>query len=126
LLFPIESSTVTVWPISKYIGIVEGEIFLTDGYRLRLREEIDFAEGLIVSYGYEAYHGDQRLYWYDDFPHPNDPTLASSYPHHKHIPPNIKRNRIPAPTISFHRPNLIEVLRELETLIRRSETKEKK
>ncbi|MGQ9626402.1 MAG: toxin-antitoxin system TumE family protein [Anaerolineae bacterium] len=30
--------------------------------------------------------GRERLYWYDDFPHPNDPILASTFPHHKHIP----------------------------------------
>ena len=34
------------------------------------REELDFADGLITSYGYEVYRGTERLYWYDDFPHP--------------------------------------------------------
>lgn len=79
--FGVKRSTVTVWSISKYMGVVEGEIFLDGGYRLRIREEIDFAAGLIVSYGYEVYRGHQRLYWYDDFPHPNDPELAETYPH---------------------------------------------
>ena len=111
--FAVKRSTVTVWSISKYMGVVEGEIFLEDGYRLRIREEIDFAAGLIVSYGYEAYQGDKRLYWYDDFPHPNDPTLAETYPHHKHIPPNIKQNRVPAPNIKFDRPNLAGLLEEI-------------
>ena len=82
-----------------------------------MREEIDFDELLITSYGYEVYRGTEKLYWYDDFPHPNVPTLASTHPHHKHIPPNIKRNRIPAPGISFKRPNLPIIIQELEDLI---------
>ena len=36
--------------------------------RLRMREEIDFDAGIITSYGYEVYQGEERLYWYDDFP----------------------------------------------------------
>lgn len=113
----VKSSTVTVWSVSRYTGIAEGEIFLTDEYRLRMREELDFDEGIITSYGYEIYRGDERLFWYDDFPHPNDPTLASTHPHHKHIPPNIKRNRIPAPNISFSKPNLPKLIQEIEGLI---------
>lgn len=116
----VERSTVTVWSISKYTGIAEGEVFLTDEYRLRMREEIDFDEGIITSYGYEVYQGDDRLYWYDDFPHPNDSTLASTHPHHKHVSPDIKHNRIPAPSISFSRPNLPDLLLEIEELINRN------
>jgi hypothetical protein len=113
----VESSTLSVWSASSYTGIAEGEIFFSDKFRLRIREELDFDAGLITSYGYEVYQGAEKLYWYDDFPHPNDPTLASTYPHHKHIPPNIKRNRIPAPKISFARPNLPTLIEEIETLI---------
>ncbi len=116
----IERSTVTVWSVSKYTGIAEGEIFLINEYRFRMREEIDFDEGLITSYGYEVYRGDNRLYRYDDFPHPNDSSLASTHPHHKHVPPDIKHNRKPAPAISFSRPNLPELLREIEELIKSS------
>ena len=74
---------------------------------------------MIVSYGYEAYCGNERLYWYDDFPHPSDPTLAKTHPHHKHVPPNIKRNRIPAPNMKFERPNLDELLKEINEIRRR-------
>ena len=111
-----ERSTVAVWSTSPYTGIAEGEIFFARNFRLRIREEIDFAEALIVSYGYEVYRGDEKLYWYDDFPHPDDPTLASTFPHHKHVPPNIKRNRIPAPKLSFTEPNLPFLIQEVETL----------
>jgi hypothetical protein len=114
---PIERSTVTVWSASPYTGVAEGEVFFANNLRLRIREELDFDAGLITAYGYEVYRGTDRLYWYDDFPHPNDSTLASTFPHHKHVPPNIKRNRIPAPEISFTEPNLPVLIQEIEALI---------
>jgi len=107
-------STVRVWSDSPYTGIAEGEVFFSNGIRLRLREELDFDAGIITSYGYEVYRGLERLYWYDDFPHPKDPNLASTFPHHKHVPPDIKHNRISAPEISFNRPNLPVLIREIE------------
>lgn len=110
----VKNSTLTAWSDSPYTGIAEGDVFFTNGLRLRVREELDFGDGIIMSYGYEVYQGAERLYWYDDFPHPNDPGLLSSYPHHKHIPPNIKHNRIPAPKISFTRCNLPVLIQEIE------------
>jgi hypothetical protein len=113
----VTRSTVTVWSVSPFTGIAEGEIFFSGGFRLRIREELDFDDKLISSYGYEGYREAEKLYWYDDFPHPNDPTLASTHPHHKHVPPNIKRNRIPAPGLSFTQPNLPQIVEEIEALI---------
>lgn len=110
-------TTVAVWSDSPFTGTAEGEVFFNDGLRLRLREEIDFDAGLIAAYGYEVYRHDERLYWYDDFPHPNDPLLASTLPHHKHIPPDIKHHRIPASNIAFHRPNLPVLLEEIVQLL---------
>ena len=112
----VERSTVRVWSDSPYTGVAEGEVFFSNNIRLRLREELDFYAGLITSYGYEVYRRSERLYWYDDFPHPNDPNLASAFPHHKHMPPDIKHNRIPAPEISFSRPNLLVLVREIEDI----------
>ena len=109
-------STVVVWPASPYTGTAEGEVIFVHGIRLRMREELDFADGLITSYGYEVYRGDERLYWYDDFPHPQDMSLAATFPHHKHVPPNIKHHRIPAPEMSFTRPNLPALFQEIEAL----------
>jgi len=114
----VERSTVVVWSDSPYTGVAEGEVHFSNGVRLRLREELDFEANLIASYGYEVYQDDERLYWYDDFPHPNDPDLASTFPHHKHVPPNIKHNRIIAPEISFTQPNLPVLLNEIEGLIK--------
>jgi hypothetical protein len=113
----VERSTITSWSVSPYTGITEGELFFRGGFRLRMREEVDFAEQIITSYGYEVYREAEKLYWYDDFPHPNDPTLASTHPHHKHVPPNIKRNRIPAPNMSFTVPNLPQIIQEVESLL---------
>jgi hypothetical protein len=110
----VASSTVSVWSDSPYTGIAEGEVLFVNGLRLRMREEVDFDAGLIISYGYEVYRGEERLYWYDDFPHPNDPTLASTMPHHKHIPPDIKHHRVPAPNMSFIQPNLPALVEEIE------------
>jgi hypothetical protein len=110
-------STVVVWSASPYTGVAEGEVFFIRGFRLRMREELDFLEGLITSYGYEVYREERRLYWYDDFPHPEELHLAASFPHHKHVPPHIKRHRIPAPELCFDRPNLPFVVQEIEHLI---------
>ena len=112
----VKSSTVVVWSDSPYTGVAEGEVIFTNGLRLRVREEVDFDAGIIISYGYEVYRGEERLYWYDDFPHPNDPALASTIPHHKHIQPDIKHNRIPVPNMSFERPNLPVLIQEIEEL----------
>ena len=112
----VEHSTVAVWSESRYTGVAEGEVFFTNGIRFRLREELDFDAGLITAYGYEVYRGTERLYWYDDFPHPSDASLASTFPHHKHVPPDIKHHRVPAPEMSFIQPNLSVLLDEIEDL----------
>jgi hypothetical protein len=112
----VQRSTVVVWSASPYTGIAEGEVFFSHGFRLRLREELDFDASLITAYGYEVYGGEERLYWYDDFPHPHDPTLAATFPHHKHVPPDMKRNRVPAPEMSFTSPNLPRLIQEIEKL----------
>ena len=71
----VERSTVVVWSNSPYTGTAEGEVWFKGNVRLRMREELDFDSELITSYGYEVYRGGEKLYWYDDFPHPQDPLL---------------------------------------------------
>ena len=63
----VKRSTVVVWSESSYTGIAEGEVFFANGIWLRMREELDFDVGLITSYGYEIYRGEEQLYWYDTF-----------------------------------------------------------
>jgi len=68
----------------------------------------------IVKYGYEIWHGDTIICWYDSQPPPNDPTLAETMPHHKHVHPNIKHNRIPAPAMTLRQPGIPRLIEEVE------------
>ena len=43
----VERSAVAVWSESPYTGIAEGDVIFSSGFRLRMREEIDFDAGLI-------------------------------------------------------------------------------
>jgi len=101
------------------MATLQGELSFAQGYRVTIRERLSFDTGTmkIEFYGYELWHGADKISWYDAQPHPNTPSLASTHPHHKHIPPNIKRNRIPAPMMRFTRPNLSALIHEIEKLI---------
>ena len=72
---------------------------------------------LIDWYGYEVWRGSEKLYWYDCQPHPDDPSLVSSFPHHKHVPPDIKQNRVPAPEMSFSGASLPSLVGKIERLV---------
>lgn len=112
----VTRSTVIVWSDSPFSGVAEGEVFFSNGIRLRMREELDFDAALIAAYGNEVNRGAERLFWYDDFPHPGDASLASTFPHHKHVPPDLRHHRVPAPNMSFNRPNLAGLVAEIEAL----------
>jgi hypothetical protein len=68
----------------------------------------------ILNYSYELYRAGEKILWYDHCEHPHIPELASTYPHHKHVLPDVKHNRIPAPAISFTHPNLPSLIAEVE------------
>lgn len=115
--FPfIRRSTLVVVRRGPLAATVQGEIELQHGFRLHVREHLIFTQspGIIRSYGYEIWRGEQLLYWYDSQPHPHHPELASTHPHHKHIHPDIKHNRIPAPGLSFDQPNIPFLLEEID------------
>jgi hypothetical protein len=116
----IRQSTVTLVRLGASLGRVGGEVTFDRGFRLAVRERILFERLPVVidSYGYEVWRENAKLFWYDSQPHPNDLALQASHPHHKHIPPNIKNNRIPAPQLHFDRPNLIFLIGEVEGLMR--------
>jgi len=109
----ISFSTLVLKSLGATIGRVEGEIHFPNQIRLKLFELIDFAKNRIVTYTYEVYRAEERLYWYDPMEHPEDRDLAASYPHHKHIQPDIKHHRIPAPELSFQLTNLDVIIREI-------------
>lgn len=115
-LYPsIVYTTLVVIRHSARQATVTGEVAFADAYRLVVSERLDFADQVIRirHYGYEVWHGKEKLYWYDSQAHPNDPTLAATHPHHKHVPPDIKHNRIPAPGLSFTQPNLTFLIQEI-------------
>jgi len=47
----VEHSTVAVWSTSPYTGVAEGEVFFVQGFRLRMREELDLRQGLLLRMG---------------------------------------------------------------------------
>ncbi len=118
--FPsVRRSTVTFIRRGAALARVAGELDFDHDIRLVVRERLVYHRlpAVIDWYGYEVWRGSEKLYWYDSQPHPNDPILQSTYPHHKHIPPDIKHHRIPAPKMRFSQPNLPALIHEIETLI---------
>jgi len=109
----ISFSTLVLKSLGATIGKVEGEIHFQNQIRLKVLELIDFAKNRIATYTYEVYRAEERLYWYDPMEHPKDRDLAASYTHHKHIQPDIKHHRIPAPELSFQLTNLDVIIREI-------------
>ena len=83
---------------------VRGEIIFSGGVRLIVAERLMLDAGIlrIVTYGYEVWRAAEKLYWYDSQSHPDDPTLATTLPHHKHVPPDTKHHRLPAAALSFN------------------------
>jgi len=114
----VKRSTITFIRIGASLAKITGELFFDNDIRLVVRERVLYHRLPVVLdwYGYEIYRGDEKLYWYDSQPHPNEESLKSTHPHHKHIPPDIKHNRIPAPEMSFTRPNLPSLIAEIEFL----------
>ncbi len=119
----IRRSTVTFVRRGISLARVTGELYFDYEIRIVVRERVLYHRlpAMLDWYGYEVWQSDQKLFWYDPQPHPHIPDLQSTHPHHKHIPPDIKRNRIPAPGMSFTEPNLPLVIREVEELIEKME-----
>lgn len=115
--FPsIVYSTLLVVRRGAAIALVRGEVIFSGGVRLVMSERLMLADGVIhiVSYGYEVWRGAEKLYWYDSQPHPDNAALGSTHPHHKHVPPDIRHHRLPAPGLSFRSPNLPFLIAEIE------------
>ena len=106
---------------------VIGELHFDYNIRMVVRERLvfDCFPAIIDWYGYEVWQNEDKLYWYDSQPHPDVPTLQSTNPHHKHIPPNPKHNRIPTSDMNFNKPNLPFLIREIEILMQKKENKSK-
>jgi len=115
----IREATLTVIRQASNVATVEGALYFDAGVRLQVVEVVrfDVIPPRLSRYGYEIWRNNEKLYWYDPQGHPNDPTLAATHPHHKHIPPDIKHHRIPAPGLSFTEPNLPFLICEIAALI---------
>lgn len=119
--FPsIRRSTLTFVRLGASLARVVGELFFDSDFHVVVRERFVYHRlpAVLDWYGYEVWRGDEKLYWYDPQPHPNDPELQSTHPHHKHVPPDIKHQRIPAPGMSFDQPNLPLVIEEVQRLVK--------
>lgn len=114
----IQVSTLVVVRRGALQSTVTGDLIFANRYKLAIRERVSAEFGVVAleRYSYEGWHELEILYWYDSQPHPDNPTLASTHPHHKHIPPDIKHNRIPAPELSFTRPNVPFLIGEIEEM----------
>ena len=114
----IMQSTVVLTRRGATFARVSGGLVFANDLRLEIVERLVFDRLplRIDGYGYEVWRGAEKLYWYDSQPHPNDAALQSTHPHHKHIPPDIKHNRVPAPYLSFDTPNLPFLIGEIVTL----------
>ena len=112
--FPtVEKSTLRFFSTSAAAGMLKGTIWFRNGLRLKVVEVIDFAVREILDYSYTVYQGQHKIAWYDPQPHPEDLSLAETFPHHKHVLPNIRKNRKPAPGINFDHLNLRRVIEEI-------------
>lgn len=111
----LTSSTLVFMRRGASLARVSGELYCSNNIFLRVLERLVFDRLplTIDGYGYEVWRGEEKLYWYDSQPHPNEPSLQLNHPHHKHIPPDIKHNRIPAPNLSFNQPNLPFLIEEM-------------
>jgi hypothetical protein len=109
-------TTLTVIHRGQNVAELRGDVEFEGALRLGVREYLrfDLEPPRLLQYSYEVWRGDEKLYWYDSQPHPDDAVLTRTYPHHKHIPPNIKHNRVPAPDLSFTRLNLPFLIEEIE------------
>jgi hypothetical protein len=110
----VRRSTLVLASIGSTLAKLEGQVIFESDVVLDVWELVDFAAGRIRNYSYEIYHASEKIAWYDPFEHPHIAELASTYPHHKHILPDLKHNRIPAPGISFGQPNLPTLIEEIE------------
>jgi hypothetical protein len=109
----VMSSTLALAPIGATLAKLEGHVQCQGEICLEVWELIDFAARRIRSYSYEVYRDNEKICWYDSWAHPEIPALAPTFPHHKHIPPNLRDHRVPAPGISFESPNLDVVLNDV-------------
>lgn len=108
----VTSSSLRLYTRSSDTAVVRGSIHFVNGLELRVFEVLDFVAANISYYSYTVFHAGERVRWYDPQPHPEVIELQTTFPHHRHEPPDIKHNRQPAPGIGFNAPNLTTLIAE--------------
>jgi hypothetical protein len=106
----IATSTLRLYTNSAKSAFVRGTVYFYSGLELRIFEYLDLTDGEILDYSYAVYRGDEKIRWYDPQPHPENPALAATFPHHYHEAPDIKHNRRPAFGLSFKAPNILTLI----------------
>ena len=112
----VEKSSLHFYSTSAAAGMLKGMVWFRNGLTLKVVEVIDFAVGEILDYSYSVYNGEEKIAWYDPQPHPESPELSETFPHHIHLPPDIKKNQKPVEGISFRRINLPTLFDAIEKL----------
>jgi len=102
----VDGSTLRFYTNSATSAFVRGSVYFASGLELRIFEYLDLADGELFDYSYAVYRSAEKIRWYDPQPHPENPDLATTFPHHYHEPPDIKHNRHPAHGIRSEAPNL--------------------
>lgn len=110
----VTHSTLALTPIGATLAKLEGRIECAGELRVEVWELVDFSTRRIRTYSYKIYLSGGKICWYDSWPHPEIPSLATTFPHHKHILPNLREYRVAAPGIQFDAPNLDTVLEDVQ------------
>ena len=97
----VTRSTLVLIPIGATLARLEGCLECFQGLTVEVWELVDFSKQQIRTYSYEIYRHGEKVCWYDPWAHPEIPALAATFPHHRHLPPNLRENRVPAPGLRF-------------------------
>lgn len=112
----IAQATLRLYSTSALTAVVEGSLYFHNGLELRVLEVLDFKYHRFRRYSYTVFSHGEKIRWYDPQPHPENPALAATFPHHRHEPPDIKHNRVPASGIGFDTPNLPQLIADCVAL----------
>ncbi len=107
----IQTFTITYEKRSSYRGYIRGDLLFIDDSVLHIREFVDARDTIDrLTYAYHYMNAAQKLVFrYDNTEHHQKLNL-STYPHHKH-------DGSEDAVVASPGPDLVAVLREIETLI---------
>ena len=116
----VTGSALALAPFGATLARLEGRIGCEGGLATDVWELVDFATHRIRTYSYEVQRHGEKIGCYDAWPHPEVAELTATFPHHKHVPQDLRHHRVPAPGISFETPNLDVVIEDVQRPIAKS------